>query len=966
MKSILNNVVYIDIETTGLHEEKSEIIEISAIKIKDGSINNFNWKLKDNSSDYNGITNIELKYITDNLLYFLEDFELICHSGELVKRFLKYHIPSIKNKILDLMELAAILEPWRKEYSLDSLLFDLTNRNIKKKYTPQKNVVYMIEITNALLCRLWYLEERNPKKKSSLYKILIQDYGLLEKWSWTKYLEKPLFFNDEEYKYVVYEKEKVNNISLDNIKIKYSDFEDLLKQEEIWNNGGDFNYQYRESQRNFSKKIRENIENEEKIFIEAPTGSGKTFAYLLIAILEALINEKKKRREDASFIISTDTKELQNQLIDRDIPNLLRKLGLLNEIKYGAMKGKGNYICTDKLRVYKPFNEGLIKTLGEIFLKRLCKDGEYGDIENISYFAYKHFQLEDAFNEVICDSEECNLEKCYKPCYLRKRYLALPNENITVVNHSLLASWPYGEKKKITHLIIDEAHNLMDKCYDFFSEEFNTFEFRNLLVSVFEKEPTIYRYLKVLNSNNGYKENIDMDKIKYWVDETNNSIEKFLNDALSLKLVDSQYSFKCEYNLARDDIKVKIDKLFPILIKVKDGILGLYSLLNRYFTSIVGEDDSCKDDKEFITINTYLLKLKSTVDIIEKFIDNPKESKKYAKVIEISNDYSNFIISIIPLNVDELFNEIVLKEVKSTAFLSATMRINNSFNRIKNHLGQKEAKELIVPPTFNLRDRTKIYSISDIGRYNSSNFIKNSARFIYNLSEKLNGHILVLFTNNLRLKGVEEELKLLTIGSKTEIYTSKKAIRYLSDKKRKVIILGSKSFFEGIDVPGDGLTAVILDKLPNKNLEDPLLKAITTYQNKNYKDVNYPQLCIKVKQIYGRLIRSTMDYGYFCILDSGNNNNTLKQLEYDLKGPMIINISSSKLLLNVENDYRRWQLDNLKKILNNKNISSIDDFNNEAIKNKSFWELKEVNKNSYTYKNLNNRVVVIKKNNEKI
>ena len=109
-----------------------------------------------------------------------------------------------------------------------------------------------------------------------------------------------------------------------------------------------------------------------------------------------------------------------------------------------------------------------------------------------------------------------------------------------------------------------------------------------------------------------------------------------------------------------------------------------------------------------------------------------------------------------------------------------------------------------------------------------------------------------------------------------------------------------------------------------------------------------------------------MDYGYFCILDSGNNNNTLKQLEYDLKGPMVINISSNKLLSNVENDYKRWQLDNLKKILNNKNISSIDDFNNEAIKNKSFWELKEVNKNSYTYKNLNNRVVVIKKNNERI
>ena len=77
-------------------------------------------------------------------------------------------------------------------------------------------------------------------------------------------------------------------------------------------------------------------------------------------------------------------------------------------------------------------------------------------------------------------------------------------------------------------------------------------------------------------------------------------------------------------------------------------------------------------------------------------------------------------------------------------------------------------------------------------------------------------------------------------------------------------MLGSKGFFEGIDVPGDGLLAVILDKLPNKSLEDPLLKSIIEYKNKNYKYVNYPQLCIKVKQVYGRLIRSVMDCGYFC------------------------------------------------------------------------------------------------------
>ena len=182
-------------------------------------------------------------------------------------------------------------------------------------------------------------------------------------------------------------------------------------------------------------------------------------------------------------------------------------------------KGKSNYICTDRLIKCQSFSGDLNSILSEIFLKRLCKDGEYGDVENISYWAYKHFALGDYLRDVVCDSEECNIERCYRNCYLKKRYNELPLENITVINHSLLASWPYGEKKKITHLIIDEAHNLMEKCYDFFSEEFRSNDFSELLKNIVEKEPTIYRQLAALNGSYGYRETIELDKIKYWISE---------------------------------------------------------------------------------------------------------------------------------------------------------------------------------------------------------------------------------------------------------------------------------------------------------------------------------------------------------------------------------------------------------------------------------------------------------------
>ena len=259
----------------------------------------------------------------------------------------------------------------------------------------------------------------------------------------------------------------------------------------------------------------------------------------------------------------------------------------------------------------------------------------------------------------------------------------------------------------------------------------------------------------------------------------------------------------------------------------------------------------------------------------------------------------------------------------------------------------------MVPPTFNLRDRTRIITLKDIGRYNSRDFIENSSQFIYEMAVKLNGHILVLFTNNLRKQAVEDRLNELVKGSKIEVHSNKKSIRYLSDRDRQVIILGSKGFFEGIDLPGDALTAVILDKIPNKSIEDPLLKAIVNYRKKDYRYVNYPQLCIKVKQVYGRLIRSTTDYGYFCILDGGTNNKTLLSLQRDLGGPIIENISKKEVLRRVEIDYYRWNLENLRSIC--KSINGEEFYNSfieENKKRKSFFKI-NINNGRYEITNMN-------------
>lgn len=965
-KSIIDNVVYIHLQTTGFDPYNNEIIQINAIKVKENSIFTFSTLIKPVKEipQYimNSVTNISvedlkkaplLEEVEKKFMEFASGLPVISNNLKVEGSFLMSKFKRFPNKLLDLMELTAILEPWRKEYKIETLIDEITEIKSEEFTKGIDYCKFMIIILNSLLCRQWDREDQSKKKKN-LYNILVSQYNLLNRWGWTKYLERPLFFSAEEYPYVVYENDKKNKSVNENMKIPYGKYEELLKDTRIWNSDEDFNYEYREDQYLFSKKIRENIEKDEKIFIEAPTGSGKTFAYVLIAALKAYINKGKNKIEDASFIISTDTKELQNQLIHKDIPEILDKLKLNNKIKYGSIKGKNNYICVDKLIKTQCFDGNLMSILAEIFFKRLCADGKHGDIENINYWAYNHFGLDEYIKEICSENEECKIEKCHRKCYLKKRYNELPLENITVINHSLLANWPYSEKKKITHLIIDEAHNLMDKCYDFFSEEFDSNLLLEDLKSLWEKEPTIYRQMVSLNFECGFKETIELDNMKYWAKEIQTAVAILLNKTVELKLGGGEYNFKSEFYLSSYEYKQKLNLLVPYISGIKERIYGLFSLLNRYFKNMTEDEKDVSDSKEYVNVYNYITKFKNAFEVMDRFLEVPEKIDKFAKIIEIDKDYNFFKVTNVPLNIDELVNEKILKDVKSTTFLSATLRINNSFSKIKKILGQKDSKEYVVKSTFDLRRQTKIFLVSDIGRYNMDSFCRNSARFIFEMAKKLKGHIMVLFTNNNRRKRVELELFDLVKGTQIEIHTNKKSIAYLKDKNKQVIILGTKGFFEGIDIPGDALTCVMIDKIPNKSLEDPLLKAITTYKNNSYVDVNYPQVCIKMKQVYGRLIRSIMDYGYFCVLDSGENSNLLNRLERDLNGPVFIRKSMKYIIEKSSYDYRRWQLDNLKVIKEDieKNDFYIENFNKKAKRKKSFWYCKSNINGNGCYENL--------------
>ena len=969
-KSVLDNVVYLDIETTGLNPLNSEIIEIGALKIKDSVQSELSILIKPREEVPKGIYNLceglnkdelnngyTLKDAEKLLIEFIDDLPLICHNKSFEESFFSYYFPKVKNNILDSMELACILEPSRKSFNIQDLLNEITTIGEREKHRGLDDSIHTMLIVNSLLCRLWQREEECNKINN-----LCTDIDKLfnnKQWMWRKYLLKPIMFDPIDYPYVLFKDTYIKPLKMNFIDIDYEKFEKLLRDENIWGNGGDFKYQYRPDQESISLKIRENYEKSQRIFIEAPTGSGKTFAYLLIAIIVSYLNKKNKNFDDSNFIISTDTKELQNQLIDKDIPNILRKLNLYNKVNFGAMKGKGNYICMERLKRAKEFEDDEKSLLAFLFLKRYGENGTSGDLENINFWAINHFEIDKYKIHINCDNENCNLDRCRATCYLKNRYNELQRENITVVNHSLLASWPYSEKRKINHLIIDEAHNLMEKSYDFFSEEFNSYEFFELLKQVNEKNPSIIFLLKRLNGLYNYKNHIDSDDIINKLKDVEVNLAFMLNEFRRLGLNNGQYNFNDEFFNPEEILKKSCNNIRELLSNLKLSIYRLYKVLDDYIKSILDEDE--KDSgNEYRVLNNYVMKLRSAFDIIDNFLEY---SKDYAKIIDIDKEFKYFIIKNIPLNISKLINENMLAEVKSTVFISATLRINNSFQEIKKILGQQQANTFSINPVFKLKEKTKIFTVKDIGSYkNEESFANNTAKLIFDIAIKTKGHILVLFSNNLRRENVMNKLIKYSTGTELEIYNNKKAIQYLKDKNRQVVILGSKGFFEGIDIPGDSLNCVIIDKIPNINPTDPLYKALKAYTNIYYSTYNYPKVCIKLKQGYGRLIRSIYDYGYFIILDGGTNKETLKRLEVDMNGPNIYEKLGKEIVGTIPSDFNRWQEENFNEVIKEVDNTNIkDSFNDISQKMNLYWECMEVNgkDNMVMFKN-NNKAIKLK------
>ena len=1002
IKSLIDNVIFLDLETSGLNPRNSEILEIGAIKIENQEITFFHTFVKNKKevpleifSLCNNLKQSDLdkapslNNISNEFLKFLGDNTIICHNADFERSFLHYHFSGFRNKIIDSMELAVVLEPYHKEFNLEYLKNNITNDKSEEKHRAIDDAIDTIKVVNALLMRLHEEENKSMTLENLTFQInsYLNKFGL-EKWNWSSYIDNANY-NLKDIDVVYNDELKNDNSNKKNMKAiidkyRYS-YEYLLKRDDIWQSKKGFNYEFRPGQFELTKEIREtmNTRGENLACIEAPTGIGKSVGYLLPSILESYLNDKR-------IIISTDTKELQTQLIKKDIPNVIDSLGLKNKVSFGYIKGKSNYICVEKLEKYKNEYESKNTNLGEILsiliLERLVINGLYGDIEEINYWILNHFpDIINHLRQIACDPNLCKPKKCFRECLYKKRVEELKEEDITVVNHSLLAKWPYKDEKPIENLVVDEAHNLVEKGYDFFASEIEYRGMRYFLQEIYPAELILsspfayqmkgkrvikpldrfYYYIKLEADNKkkiSREINLILDEMDYILSygEHNNY------SALS------NYNLNWEINLQADEKAGSIfrdkriidityrpygDCIKNSLDKILKNMKTIHYILDRQM-----DDDSFdKEDDTYKYGANKVKDLEGIINTIEVFLEF-NENDNYARIVNLDKDFNNFLFQVVPLNIADLFEEKILSGLNSGVFLSATLTVNNNMNYFTNTLGidRFTYKKKVIEPIFDYKKRIQIITVNNISSYKNKEFIHDISNTISTLCKDTNGHILSLFNSKDREEKTYNILKELLHKDGVEIYLDKRGIKYLKDLNKKCVVLGSKGCFEGVDVPGDGLICVTLDKIPNLNPKDPLYSTIMKKFNKQYYEVNQPQMIIKLKQAMGRILRSKYDYGCFIIFDSGNRS-ILSRLKRDLHNCNIVNVNSQNINALVNSHLKRCREEVIRSIVsdisksevikNENNMDIISDYMNNEIKNRGInASINPFNKSDYIIK----------------
>ncbi|MFT7126843.1 MAG: ATP-dependent DNA helicase DinG [Pseudoalteromonas tetraodonis] len=586
-------------------------------------------------------------------------------------------------------------------------------------------------------------------------------------------------------------------------------------------------FQARDAQQQMAAAVEQAIAEQAVLLVEAGTGTGKTFAYLVPAMLSG---EK--------VIVSTGTKHLQDQLFHKDLPLLLKSLGL--KLNIAQLKGRSNYFCHHRyaaaeleLRDIRSEDRGYLAQLG-----RWGEDSKSGDIaegpdipENWPFW---HRVTSTADN---CLGTECpNYDECFVANARKKAHEA----DVVVTNHYLLFAdmavkeTGFGELLPAAGVyVLDEAHQIPEIATRYFGTTIGGRQIDNL----------------ARDAVNEQKQLADDDPVL--ID---------LADTVTKTVAGLRNQFG-EHNV-RDPLSQWIVK--PEVRNGIDGLRNQVAEFSKHLSSVAERSPGLQTCFERATELAARLAL---------LTNEPSPGKTEVPNVKwVETTLRTFSLHLTPLDISERFSQAVYSQDASWILTSATLAIGERFDHFANRLGLKDPAQLKLDSPFEYRKNAVMYSPKNMPAPNSPEFLDRAIDEAIPLIRAAGGRCFFLFTSHAALKKAADRLAAeirfpLLVQGQAPRHELIQQFR----ERGNAVLLGTSSFWEGVDVRGDALSLVIIDKLPFSSPGDPVLAArldaVKESGGSPFFDLQLPHAVITLKQGAGRLIRDAEDKGVLMICD---------------------------------------------------------------------------------------------------
>lgn len=889
--------VVVDLETTGNSAKKGDrIIQIGAVIIEDGKIagrfSSLVNPLQEIPAFIEELTGISDSMVKEAPLFqeiapqvsdMLEDAYFVAHNVLFDLSFLQEELlnsgqEGFYGPVIDTVEMARILYPTADSYKLTDLAamkdlhHDRPHQADSDAQVTAELLLIMLEAVKSLpQVTVRELAKLSEGLKSDLH--LIFDEALSLKESRLENLPDHI----EIYRGIALKK-KAESRKIDQSAVTYPE---SVEEKKSLLQKAFSGYEIRHGQFEMMDCVREAFSKNGHALIEAGTGVGKSLGYLIPAAIFSL-------ESNNPVVISTYTTQLQEQLLLNDVPKLAQVLG--TPINAALIKGRNNYVSMARFeQSLREVEENYDTALTKMQILVWLTQTETGDSDELNLSSGGMLFWSKVKNERALFLKT----KHWEDYDFYQRAIEKANDaDILITNHSMLLADLVSEKgplPKYEYAILDEGHQFEKAAGKYFGQSLDYLAVRLVLnqLGQYDQNQLFYKLEMLLNHNNS--------------DLGNSRLHTFeINQLISDLVYETEELFKLAGTYARKTIKNKAygSKIHASMVPDRD---------NRIWTALK------------TTAERFYFHLKDLITALEERLDEAGGSSQHytgvqqsilEEVVQVKEDlericttarilfmsdsgYVSWIeadmralqnsttIFARPVYVSDYLTEQFFAKKRSVVVTSATLSVNNSFTFIKKELGLRNTlMEKQIPSPFSYESQVKLIvpdDLPDIKSVSNDDYVAAITEHIISIAEATKGRMLVLFTSHEMLKkayelikesGLLEEFILIaqgiTAGSRTRLTRNFKRFD-------KAILFGTSSFWEGVDIPGEDLSCLVIVRLPFSPPDEPITAAKCSMIKENggspFSELSLPEAVLRFKQGFGRLIRTSNDRGLIFIFD---------------------------------------------------------------------------------------------------